>query len=151
MIPLLVVAAVAWAVVLLTAPWLPPPLTAVVYELGAYICHQRPDRSFHIATSQLPVCARCIGVYCGAAIGGLAIPAFRRLVRSRLAIAAAVVPGLVSWLLEWTGLAHPDNATRAATGAVAGFVIAAVLLATLHYEQCVPRRPIAPSPPPTPI
>src|SRR5580765_8805054 len=40
----------------------------VVYRIGRLICHQRPERSFHLAGAQLPVCARCTGVYAGAAL-----------------------------------------------------------------------------------
>src|SRR5262249_27810059 len=40
----------------------------VVYGVGAVVCHQRPDRSFHMWTVALPVCARCLGIYAGAAV-----------------------------------------------------------------------------------
>jgi hypothetical protein len=61
-----------------------------------------------------------------------------------------MVPALLSLLVEWTGLGQPTNSVRAVTGFIAGGVIAAVVLATLHYEQCAPPRPIEPSRPPTP-
>ena len=42
-----------------------------VYIAGALICHQRPERSFHVWGVQWPVCARCLGLYAGAAIGAV--------------------------------------------------------------------------------
>ena len=54
-------------------------LTAAgAYLLGGVVCHQLPDRSFHPAGVQMPVCARCAGLYFGAGLGVLAAAAFRR-------------------------------------------------------------------------
>ena len=33
-------------------------------------CHQLPDRSFHICGFQLPLCARCTGIFLGLVIFG---------------------------------------------------------------------------------
>src|SRR5260221_7816536 len=46
-----------------------------VYGMGSVLCHQRPERSFHLWGVQLPVCARCVGVYAGAALLALAAAA----------------------------------------------------------------------------
>src|SRR5262249_922300 len=43
----------------------------VVYAVGAVVCHQLPDRSFHLLGRQLPVCARCTGIYAGAAVAAI--------------------------------------------------------------------------------
>src|SRR5262245_19064114 len=37
------------------------------YAIGSLVCHQRPERSFHLFGTQMPVCARCVGIYAGAA------------------------------------------------------------------------------------
>ena len=139
-----------WVLALLTAPILPPWASASVYGLASFICHQRPDRSFEFAGWPLPVCGRCLGIYGGAAIGALAAPRLPRITRPRGVAVLAVLPALLSLVAEWTGLLQPGNVARAITGLIAGGVIAAVALATLHYEQCAPPRPIAPSRPPTP-
>jgi uncharacterized membrane protein len=145
----LAVAAFAWLALLIAAPFLPAPLSAAVYVIGSFICHQRPERSFDLAGLQLPVCARCLGVYAGAAMGTVAAFRIGRVRRPRAVAILAVVPALVSLVVEWAGVSALSNTIRAATGVVAGGLVAAVVLATLHYEQCAPRRPIAPSPPPT--
>ena len=142
--------AVLWLVVLLVAPVLPTPLSAAVYAVGSFICHQRPERSFEIAGLQLPVCGRCLGLYGGAAAGALIAPFVGRMSRPRTLVLVSLLPALLSLVAEWTGWGQPTNVVRAATGMIAGGVIAAVVLATLHYEQCEPPRPIEPSRPPTP-
>ena len=35
----------------------------------ALVCHQRPDRSFWLLGFPVAVCARCLGIYLGAALG----------------------------------------------------------------------------------
>jgi uncharacterized membrane protein len=146
MIALCAAAALIWLAVLLLAPQLPVSVSAAVYLLGSFICHQRPERSFHLAGVQLPVCARCLGIYVGVTIGALAALRPYRFGSPRLVMLMAVVPALASLAIEGTGLSPLSNAVRAATGVIAGSLIAAVVLATLHYEQCAPRRPIAPHP-----
>ena len=78
---LLAAAAVLWAVMLPAAAYaasqpagrgLWHPFALAIYGLGSAICHQRADRSFHLWAAQLPVCARCTGIYLGAAIAAVA-------------------------------------------------------------------------------
>ena len=46
-----------------------------VYGIGGLICHQLPERSYRLWTAQMPVCARCAGIYFGAAIAAIALAA----------------------------------------------------------------------------
>ena len=78
-------AAIVWVVVLVLAPFAAsrPHATTLwhafafaAYAVGSVICHQLPERSFHLWTAQMPVCARCTGIYFGAAIAAVAT-AFR--------------------------------------------------------------------------
>ena len=134
--------ALGWVAAILLAPlalahgvtWLP----AIVYEAAGLICHQRPERSFHLAGVQLPVCARCFGLYASGAMGALAAhvagvahgEAVSRQARAVLAIAA--VPTALTVAAEWTGLAHPTSALRAISavplGAAAGWIFVHGLL-----------------------
>ena len=147
MIVLIAAAALAWLGLLLAAPSLPAPVSAALYLTGSFICHQRPERSFHLDGAQLPVCARCLGIYTGAAIGAVMAPFLGYVRHPRMSIVTALVPAVASLVVEWVGWSPLSNAIRAATGVIAGTVVAAVVLATLHYEQCAPRPPIAPPPP----
>ena len=60
--------AFAWLALLLASPFGPIPLAALTYGIGGFICHRMPERSFHLGGLQSPVCARCLGIYAGAAL-----------------------------------------------------------------------------------
>ena len=81
-----IAASAAWAVLLVAAPFLASrahaspfasALIVGVYGIGSLVCHQLPERSYHLWTAQMPVCARCAGIYFGAVLGAVA-SAFRR-------------------------------------------------------------------------
>jgi uncharacterized membrane protein len=156
--PLVAALAASWAALLVAAPYLPVPLAAFLYMFGSVICHQLPDRSFHLDGAQLPVCARCFGIYAGGAVAALAA-CRANLVRfarweAKLLLAAAV-PTVLTVLLEWTGV-HSSNLARAAAGTPLGAVVALIVMAAvrapaLHYEPCPPTRPTGFSPPAPPI
>ena len=141
--------AVAWLLLIVAAPVLWIPVAGVMYAAGSFICHQLPDRSFHFQGAQLPVCARCLGLYCGGAFGSVLgastvvrhwiggdRPLLTRALRWRWTVAAAL-PTLATIVLEW-GLGWPiSNTMRALTalplGGAVAFVVASAV-ATVHYE-----------------
>lgn len=41
------------------------PIPDFFYQIGYAICHQLPERSFFVFDQQLPLCARCTGIYIG--------------------------------------------------------------------------------------
>jgi uncharacterized membrane protein len=46
------------------------PAVAMALQHGfALVCHQRPERSFWLFGTEVGVCARCLGIYLGAALG----------------------------------------------------------------------------------
>ena len=45
------------------------PIAFALQRGFALVCHQRPERSFWIFGAPVAVCARCLGIYLGAAIG----------------------------------------------------------------------------------
>jgi uncharacterized membrane protein len=99
------------------------------------ICHQIAERSFHLDGAQLPVCARCLGIYAGAAMGALAASAggaSRRVLpapRLFLFIAlAAALPTAFTVTLEWAGFWAPSNAARALAGVPLGLAAAAIAM-----------------------
>ena len=113
---------------------------AFVYATGSVICHQLPERSFFLDGRQLPVCARCTGLYLSGAAGILgwftwkAARGWRRFVvppRAALAIViAASVPTALSYATGVIGVWDGSNLARALLavplGASAGAVVAAV-------------------------
>jgi uncharacterized membrane protein len=127
---LLVAAATLWFALLVVTPLLPAQIAAAMYVVGAFICHQRPERSFHVDSIQLPVCARCLGLYGGAALGvamqlvlGSGLP-----VRPRALLLAAAAPTLGMVGLEMAGLWQTSNAVRAAAGIWLGAAVAVAVV-----------------------
>jgi uncharacterized membrane protein len=60
------------AAILVITGWLvetPPGLLGKADSVGYAVCHRIDERSFHIGTRQLPLCARCTGMYLGAMTG----------------------------------------------------------------------------------
>lgn len=113
---------------------------AFIFAVGSVVCHQLPERSFFLDGRQLPVCARCTGLYLSGAAGLAAwwtvklLRGWRpqtmppRLAMGLLAIVAA--PTAVSYLTGVFGVWDGSNLTRAVLavplGVVAGAVVAAV-------------------------
>lgn len=59
-------------VVLLTLIWLwetPSGLLGKADAIGFALCHRIDHRTFHLGDRQLPLCARCMGMYLGAMLG----------------------------------------------------------------------------------
>lgn len=135
------IAALCWVVLLATGPWVASAAASLggsLYAIGALICHQQPDRSFHLGAAQLPVCARCLGLYAGGAAGLVlwTLAGSRRAVswparRAVLLLLVSGVPTAVTVLTATLGVADPSNAWRAwlaaPLGVMSGLVGGAVV------------------------
>ena len=119
----------------------------VVYGVGRLICHQRPERSFYLFGAPLAVCARCAGIYAGAALmaiveGVRARPAVPRSSdvsgaaggAARRVLLVAITPTVATLLYEWTTHHMPGHWTRAATGAVLGAAVAWIVCRASRSE-----------------
>jgi len=107
-------------------------LTLTVYAIGSMICHQRPERSFYLWSHQMPVCARCTGIYAGAALAVLLSLGARRLQpgvsRSPRGVALlALAPTIATLVYEWTTGVMPSNWIRAASGVCLGIGVASLI------------------------
>jgi uncharacterized membrane protein len=132
-------AAVGWLGLIVLAPdgrdALGSAISSSVYLLGSVICHQRPERSFFLHGVQLPVCARCAGLYAGAAIACVVAVGVRARQRSSdrarqiLAIAAAPTAGTL--VFEWLTGITPSTMIRAAAGVTLGAAIGWLVVAVL--------------------
>jgi hypothetical protein len=156
-------ASVAWAVLLVAAPFLASrehastlasALIVVVYGIGGLICHQLPERSYHLWAAQMPVCARCTGIYIGAVLGAfgarplrvLGARAFQAsdhggrsaeslpLRRSRLLLGMAVTPTLATLAYEWSTGEMPSHSIRAVAGIPIGLVVAWLVVAAADNQ-----------------
>ena len=134
---------VFFTVGLLLVGWLlntPAELLGKANAIGYAVCHRIDARSFHLGNCQLPLCARCSGMYLGAMLGlvfqaalgrrrGVSPP--RRLLPFlALLVVAFGVDGVNSYLHLFPGapsLYEPQNWMRLLTGTGMGLVIAAAL------------------------
>ena len=115
-------------------------LAALPYAIGAVICHQQAARSFALWSQQLPVCARCTGIYVGAAIAALV--SMSRLAAMNVVqgfsaaktIAVAALPTLATLAYEWSTSATPSNIVRAIAGFPLGAAVAWVILAAVDDQ-----------------
>ena len=140
--------AAGWVALLLFGPFLPAPIAGVLYLFGGRICHQIAERSFHLDGAQLPVCARCLGIYIGAAL--VWVPAvgarhWKGLLLGAFLLNAATIAA------EWVDIWSVTNTIRAAAGAALGVAMALTIRhalgapaptsGTVDYERCpLPRR-----------
>jgi hypothetical protein len=153
--------AIVWAILIPVAAFAasrPPPvsfdvgtaLALAVYRTGSLICHQRPERSFLLFAVTLPVCARCTGIYAGAALMAMAVTGrgaaarrrskpvasadgVRRASRSTVArsvgdarrvLFLAALPTAATVIYEWSTGQMPTNWIRATSGVPLGAVVA---------------------------
>jgi len=125
-------------------------LAALPYMVGAVICHQQAARSFAIWSQQLPVCARCTGIYVGAAIAALVV-SFRaargfqprergperaalHLNAERTFLIVAALPTLATLAFEWSTSTAPSNVVRAIAGFPLGAAVAWVILSAVDDQ-----------------
>jgi hypothetical protein len=150
-----IAALAAWAGLLVAAPFfasrahasaLASALIVGVYGVGSLVCHQLPERSYHLWAVQMPVCARCAGIYFGGVLGAFAArscrgrrwsargPGTLRPIDVRVALALAAAPILASLIYEWTTGEMPSHAIRAAAGVPLGLVVAWVVVAAADMQ-----------------
>jgi uncharacterized membrane protein len=138
--------AVIWVAIILAAPLALAHgyslVPAIVYEAAGLICHQRPERSFHLAGVQLPVCARCFGLYASGAVGAVAaaiagVPSSRSREDRRAAfvLAIAAAPTAVTLAVEWLGMRHPGGAARAIAAIPLGIAAGWLFVRALRAER----------------
>jgi hypothetical protein len=141
-------AAATWAALVAGAPRLVTTassdsaafVAAWTYRAGAMICHQETARSFSVGRVPLPVCARCTGLYAGAAAGAALawcslLAARRRADPPRLSLdrwrwiaIACALPMLAAWVGEHAAGVNVTNTTRFATALPLGAAVAAIVV-----------------------
>jgi uncharacterized membrane protein len=95
-----------------------------LYEMFGRVCHQIPERAFHLAGQPFAVCARCTGIYFGFAAGVLLYPLVRSLRRTDLParkwLLLAAAPAALDFALGLSGVWENTHLSRALTGALLG-------------------------------
>ena len=126
---------VALAGLIVLAPWARAhrheALGAAIYTGFAAACHQMPERAFYAWGLPMAVCARCFGLYVGAAAGAACYPLLRKLARreasARAWLLAAALPTSVDFALGFFGVWENTHWSRFLTalplGAAAAFYV----------------------------
>lgn len=133
-----------WAAVLLVVgsilalavlpPFVGPDASAFIRLAFAPLCHQLPDRSFHLHGDTLALCQRCTGMLVGFFIGLLVTPTLSKTLLDRLArthppkvMALASVPVIIDWSLGALAIWANTPLSRSATGMLLGLAAGAFL------------------------
>ena len=111
------------------------PLSAVIYGIGDYCCHQETARSLVFNGNQMPMCIRETFLFLGMA-AGFFILSHRTVMPVKERFVLCVVLIMLT-PLEW-GLEHylyiGNSVLRAAVSLVSGFAFAGFLSAILEFE-----------------
>jgi len=144
------IGAIVWTFLLVATPYatshgqfagVGTVMAAATYATGGLVCHQRPERSFGLWGTRMPVCARCAGLYATAPLGALLgmLPVGRRratsLGRLRLVLLVTAVPTVATVCGEILGLVSPTNMVRAILAAPLGFAITWTVCRALSTER----------------
>ena len=99
-----------------------PEFAASILKAFSYVCHQIPERSFHLAGHKFAVCSRCTGLYAGFAITALCYPLARSLrntdTPSRIWLILAALPLGIDFGLTYFGVWQNTHLSRFVTGAL---------------------------------
>ena len=87
-----------------------------------YICHRKPERSFHIKNHQFPVCARCTGFYSGLAVYLILNFFFKHPYDLNMLIISIIllIPTTIDGTTQYLGSRESINSLRFITGFIGG-------------------------------
>lgn len=106
-----------------------------LYSFFSYICHQKPERSFHVAAHHFAVCTRCFGVYFGLLLGFVIYPLWRSIDNiepfPRFWLFLALVPAAIDWSLGIFGIWGNTGWSRFFTGLILGVACATFIVPAL--------------------
>lgn len=119
------------------SPWLPllvrgiPGLEALGEVLEAWFgfqCHRQPERSLLVEASQLPVCARCFGIYTGLGLGALTLRPRLSAPVLRLVVVCAALLMVLDVVTELLMMRPASTWLRVVTGVLLSWPIAVQLV-----------------------
>jgi uncharacterized membrane protein len=103
-----------------------PAFATAIYDAFSYLCHQIPERSFHLAGHKFAVCSRCTGLYGGFAVAMLGYPLLRSLKRTDtpriIWLVLASLPIAIDFSLGYFSIWQNNHFTRFTSGALLGAV-----------------------------
>ena len=117
----------------------------ILYQIASAICHQLPERSFFVYNQQLPLCARCAGIYLGMFIA-FSFYFFFKIIKNKKPIKPpALWINILSIFFIFLMAAQAismlfitipfENEVRFITGILFGFSLPWYLLLTINYSK----------------
>src|SRR5690606_21560024 len=107
----------------------------------AFQCHREPGRSLFVGAGQLPVCARCLGIYTGLGLGAVVLRPRLSAPVLRLVVAGAAVVMVLDVVTELLMMRPASTWLRVATGVLLSWPIAVhVVLFAREYAAKTRRR-----------
>lgn len=107
-------------------------ISSPLYSFFSLMCHQMPDRSFHIEGEKFGVCSRCFGVYFGLFFGFVIYPLWRKVDEiepiSRIWLFLSLVPIGIDWSLGVFDIRANTFTTRFLTGVILGVACATFIV-----------------------
>ena len=105
----------------------PAVIPDFLYAMFSRVCHQFPDRTFHLAGEPFGVCIRCSAIYFGFlamlvaypfvwSIGETAVP-------PRWILIAGLAPMAIDVVLNFFGFHASSVLTRVISGSIAGMIL----------------------------
>lgn len=138
-----------WVFVIVLAPFAAANnlenISHPIYSFFSYLCHQIPERSFHIENHSFAVCSRCFGVYFGLLAGFVIYPFFRVIEETeplpRFWLFLSLVPIAIDWLLGVFGIWENTFLSRFSTGMILGIACAVFIIpAIVELAQLLSRK-----------
>ncbi|MFS8086483.1 MAG: DUF2085 domain-containing protein [Acidobacteriota bacterium] len=116
-----------------------------IYKAFSFVCHQIPERSFHLAEHKFAVCSRCTGLYAGFAVAALGYPLIRPLKLTdtprRLWLILAAVPLTIDFALGYFSIWQNNHLSRFLTGALLSSVaVFYVIPGLIDLSSAIARR-----------
>ena len=101
-------------------------ISAYIYTVFSFICHQNPERSYHLLGNPIAVCARCFGVYFGLFLGFIVYVMFIKVddiePPSRIWLVLSLIPIGIDWTLGFFGIWENTHLSRFVTGGILGTI-----------------------------
>jgi len=128
-------------------------LDSLLMVLGSSVCHQIAERSYSFGDTQMPLCARCIGVQLGFLLsiaflwtGGRRYASSLPTRNALIMLGAIMSLVFVDTALSYSGVLPSDNLRRTLSGLALGVPLPFVLVPLLNmavFPGRNPRSPIA--------
>lgn len=126
-----------WLAVIISTPYFATAggaaasVAGASYQFFSGVCHQFDAHCWHVAGQPFPVCARCLSIYGGFAVGIWIAPLLRRIVRragGNLRILMwASLPMIADAGCSLFGIHEATSATRLVTGVMFGMGVSIIL------------------------